>query len=149
MKIAIDFDGTIVGNAYPKIGAPIPFAIEVLRQLQREGHHLLILWTVREGDLLQEAVEYCKRSGLEFYAVNSNYPDEHHGVEARKINADLFIDDKNLGGIPDWRVIHTMLKSGSAGTWNEPAYLPTVSRQPGKKRNFLIRLGEMWEQTKY
>ena len=72
MIIAVDFDGTIVEHAYPAIGKPIPFAIDVLKRLQSECHHQLILWTVREGELLDDAVNYCRERGLEFYAVNRN-----------------------------------------------------------------------------
>ena len=75
MIIAVDFDGTIVTHEYPRIGREIPFAIDTLKRLQEEGHHQLILWTVREGDLLNEAVEFCRTRGLEFYAVNNNYPE--------------------------------------------------------------------------
>lgn len=57
MIIAVDFDGTIVEHRYPQIGKEIPFAIATLKKLQKE-HHLLILWSVREGKLLKEAVEY-------------------------------------------------------------------------------------------
>jgi hypothetical protein len=148
MIIAVDFDGTIVEHAYPKIGKPIPFAIEVLKKLQREEHHLVILWTVREGNLLKEAVEYCKRSGLEFYAVNNNYPEENPGVEPRKINADMYIDDKNIGGIPDWGIIYNMVKSRSNGAWDANDYFSNANNLSGKKKNFLIRLGETWEQVK-
>ena len=70
MTIAVDFDGTIVEHEYPYIGKEIPFAIAALKKLQAE-RHLLILWSVREGELLDEAVEYCRKRGLEFYAVNS------------------------------------------------------------------------------
>jgi hypothetical protein len=149
MVIAVDFDGTIVEHAYPKIGKPIPFAIEVLKKLQQEEYHLLVLWTVREGDLLEEALEYCKRSGLEFYSVNNNYPEENPGVEPRKINADLFIDDKNIGGIPDWGVIYNMVKSGSNGDWDANNYLSNNNCLFKTKKNFLIRLGEAWEQAKH
>ncbi|MDR1631460.1 MAG: hypothetical protein LBR97_00990 [Dysgonamonadaceae bacterium] len=148
MIIAVDFDGTIVEHAYPKIGKPIPFAIEVLKKLQHEEHHLLVLWTVREDDLLEEALEYCKRSGLEFYSVNNNYPEENQGVEPRKINADLYIDDKNIGGIPDWGVIYNMVKSGSNGDWDVNDYLSNNNYLSKKKKNFLIRLGEAWDQVK-
>ena len=72
MIIAVDFDGTIVEHKYPAIGKEIPFAIETLKKLQQE-RHFLILWSVREGRLLEEAVEFCRQRGLEFYAVNSNY----------------------------------------------------------------------------
>ena len=78
MIIAVDFDGTIVEHRYPEIGRELPFAIETLKTLQREGHRL-ILWSVREGRLLDEAVEFCKARGLEFYAVNRNYPEEKAG----------------------------------------------------------------------
>ena len=75
MIIAVDFDGTIVEHRYPRIGKEIPFAIATLKQLQAE-RHLLILWSVREGKLLEEAVEYCRTRGVEFYAVNANHPDD-------------------------------------------------------------------------
>lgn len=117
MIIAVDFDGTIVTHAYPKIGKPIPFAIETLKRLQHECHHQIILWSVREGELLDEAVEYCQSRGLEFYAVNSNYPEEKASKGTpRKLTADLYIDDRNLGGLPDWGVIYQMISSGKPFT---------------------------------
>lgn len=111
MIIAIDFDGTIVEHKYPYIGKEIPFAIETLKKL-KEDRHTLILWSVREGKLLQEAINFCKERGLEFYAVNSNYPEEKtiHDNFSRKLKADLFIDDRNLGGLPDWGTIYKMIK---------------------------------------
>lgn len=115
MIIAVDFDGTIVEHRYPEIGKEIPFAIETLKMLQREGHRL-ILWSVREDKLLEEAVEFCRQRGLEFYAVNTNYPEEKSGHEhfSRKLKADVFIDDRNLGGLFDWgsiyRIIHNRIK---------------------------------------
>ncbi|MCX7954584.1 MAG: hypothetical protein N3A01_05270 [Bacteroidales bacterium] len=102
MKIAVDFDGTIVENAYPKIGKEKPFAIETLKKLQEKGH-LIILWTYRTGKELDEAVEFCREKGLEFYAVNKNYPEEKPEDNLpRKIDADVYIDDKNLGGFIEW-----------------------------------------------
>ena len=111
MIIAVDFDGTIVEHRYPRIGEEIPFAIDTLKLLQQEKHRW-ILWSVREGTLLEEAVEWCKARGLEFYAVNKDYPEEqksHQGF-SRKLKADLFIDDRNLGGLPDWGLIYEMIK---------------------------------------
>ena len=110
MTIAVDFDGTIVEHRYPAIGPEKPFAIDTLKYLSAKRHKL-ILWTVREGELLNEAVAYCKSRGLEFYAINKNYPEEkptHEGY-SRKLQADLFIDDRNLGGLPDWGEIYRML----------------------------------------
>ena len=102
MTIAIDFDGTIVEHKYPAIGREIPFAIETLKKL-RDEHHKLILWTVREGHLLDEAVSFCRERGLEFYAVNRDYPEEEkerNNHYSRKLKADIFIDDRNLGALP-------------------------------------------------
>lgn len=113
MTIAIDFDGTIVEHRYPAIGKEIPFAIDTLKKL-RDERHKLILWTVREGELLDEAVSFCRERGLEFYAVNKDYPEEMKECSnyTRKIKADLFIDDRNLGGLPDWGIIYEMIVSG-------------------------------------
>lgn len=111
MTIAVDFDGTIVEHRYPEIGAEIPFAIETLKMLTKEQHRL-ILWSVREGELLEEAVEYCRQRGVEFYAVNKDYPEEKLTDKgfSRKLKVDLFIDDRNLGGLPDWGTIYRMIK---------------------------------------
>lgn len=100
MTIAVDFDGTIVEHRYPQIGEEIPFATATLKMLINERHRL-ILWSVREGKLLEEAVEWCRKRGVEFYAVNRDYPEEDiaHTGFSRKVKADLFIDDRNLGGL--------------------------------------------------
>lgn len=101
--IAVDFDGTIVEDAYPKVGKPMLFAFESLKQLQTQGHRL-VLWTYRSGKTLEEAVEFCQKNGIEFYAVNSSFEEEQfdENKQSRKINADIFIDDRNLGGFPGW-----------------------------------------------
>ena len=105
MIIAVDFDGTIVHHKYPEIGSEIPFAVESLIALQKEGHQI-ILWTYRTEENLYEAVDYCEKRGLEFYAVNSNYPEEEFDdTISRKIYADLYIDDRNFGGLPEWEHI--------------------------------------------
>ena len=109
MIIAVDFDGTIVEHRYPDIGREKPFAIETLKKLANEQHRL-ILWTVRKGKLLQEAVDFCRTRGLDFYAVNRNFPEENE-PEERKLRADLWIDDRNLGGLPDWGTIYRMIKN--------------------------------------
>ncbi len=104
--IAIDFDGTIVEDAYPGIGTPMLFAFETIKKLQSEGHRL-ILWTYRSGQKLEEAVAFCKKNDIEFYAVNKNYPEEEFDDEiSRKINADIFIDDRNIGGFVGWTTVY-------------------------------------------
>ena len=107
--IAIDFDGTIVEDAYPRIGNPMIFAFETMKKLQSEGHRL-ILWTYRSDIKLQEAVDFCKQQGLEFYAINKSYPEEEFDDKvSRKIHANLFVDDRNIGGFIGWTKVHKLV----------------------------------------
>ncbi|MCJ7449381.1 MAG: hypothetical protein MUO72_17025 [Bacteroidales bacterium] len=109
IKIAIDFDGTIVEHQYPEIGKEKLFAFQTLRELEKRGVRL-ILWTFRAGKELEEAVEYCRKNGIEFYAVNKNYPEEiFDDTVSRKIDVDIYIDDKNLGGFPGWSGVWQIL----------------------------------------
>ncbi|WGK65191.1 BT0820 family HAD-type phosphatase [Croceiramulus getboli] len=125
--IAVDFDGTLVENAYPAIGKPMLFAFETLKKLQEKGF-LLILWTYRSGTQLEEAVAFCEKKGIEFYAVNKSYPEEEMSTKiSRKIHADLFIDDRNIGGLMGWGEIYQLL----IGTEGQPA---TVTLKKTKKK---------------
>jgi hydroxymethylpyrimidine pyrophosphatase-like HAD family hydrolase len=120
MKLAIDFDGTIVEHRYPEIGREMLFAFDTLKALHEQGHQL-ILWTYRTGKELDDAVEYCRKNGIEFYAINNSYPEEvfNNDFASRKIMADVFIDDKNIGGFPGWGVIWNMLNPSSSRVLNE------------------------------
>jgi len=107
--IAIDFDGTIVEHRYPFIGRIRPFAFQTMEALQINGHRL-ILWSHRSGQKLDEAVKFCRYHGIEFYAVNKNYPEEEWDEnDSRKILADIYIDDRNLGGLPSWGEIFKII----------------------------------------
>ncbi|KAB1064027.1 BT0820 family HAD-type phosphatase [Salibacter halophilus] len=103
LTIAVDFDGTIVDDDYPRIGKPKMFAFDTLKMLQQK-HHKLILWTYRHGKRLDEAVEFCRENGIEFHTVNKSFPEEvfDQSQSSRKIHADVFIDDRNFGGFPGW-----------------------------------------------
>lgn len=110
MRIAVDFDGTIVEHEYPEIGREKMFALQTLRELQKKGFKL-ILWTYRCGRELDEAVQYCHENGVVFYAVNKNYPEEvfDENTMSRKIDADIYIDDRNVGGFLGWSKIWQIL----------------------------------------
>lgn len=117
MTIAVDFDGTIVEHRYPEIGKELPFATATLKKLTDDGHRL-ILWSVREGDLLQEAVDWCRERGVRFHAVNGYFDEDAvDAVEnakrnphySRKLKVDCFIDDRNVGGLPDWGSIYQII----------------------------------------
>ena len=130
LTIAVDFDGTIVEDGYPGIGKPRIFAFETLKKLQEDGHRL-ILWTYRHGIRLEEAVAFCEKNGIEFYAVNKSFPEEQFDYsKSRKIHADLFIDDRNIGGVLGWGEVYQLL------TKMEP---PQRSKKKGGLFSFLKR----------
>ena len=142
MIIAIDFDGTLVEHKYPEIGREIPFAFETLRRLQQDRHRL-ILWTVREGRLLDEALAFCRERGIEFYAVNRDYPEEEKGANrhySRKLKADLFIDDRNLGGLPDWGTIYEMVTQKRSYEDLMRKYEEESYYEAPKKKGFFARV---------
>lgn len=119
MTIAVDFDGTIVEHRYPEIGKEKPFAIDTLKKLIAQRHQL-ILWSVREGKLLDDAIEWCRERGVEFYAVNKDYPEETREKNnhfSRKLKVDMWIDDRNIGGLPDWGTMYQMITQGL--TWDD------------------------------
>lgn len=93
--IAIDFDGTLFRDAWPSVGAPIWENIQRAKKAKEEGS-FLILWTCRTGDKLDEAVEACRKVGLEFDAVNDNHPDitALYGPGWQKVMADEYWDDR-------------------------------------------------------
>ncbi len=140
--IAVDFDGTIVTHDYPNIGSELPFATETLRMLIKDRHRL-ILWSVREGKLLQDAVDWCKERGVEFYAVNRDFPEER-GVEnnnhfSRKLKADYFIDDKGIGGLPDWGQIYQIISSGKSYRELLLESMSFNSEEPPRKKHWWQR----------
>lgn len=100
MKIyAVDFDGTLnLAGTYPELGEPNIELISYMRERRQAGDKV-ILWTCREGSLLKSAVKFCKNYGLEFDAVNDNLRENTQcfGNNSRKVFADYYIDDRNMG----------------------------------------------------
>jgi len=136
--IAVDFDGTIVEHKYPEIGKEMLFAFSTLKALQQKGHKL-ILWTIRTGPLLQEAVDYCKENGVEFYAVNNNYPEEILDPStSRKLNVDLFIDDRNIGGFIGWSDVWQSLHPES-GDFQHQLKNAEAHKNYNKDKNGLLK----------
>lgn len=114
LKIAVDFDGTIVEHTYPQVGRPVPLAIESLLQFKEAGHKL-ILWTMRDGGELRDAVDYCRANGVEFDAVNRGIGDRNW-TQSPKCHANVYIDDAAFGcplipgqdsnrGMVDWSIV--------------------------------------------
>ena len=100
--IGVDFDGTlaVTKGTYPKIQKPIPEIIDYVLEEQKKGAYLVLI-TMRENNELKQAVEWCKKQGIEFDAVNDNLPHmkEFFKNNPRKIFCNEYIDDTNMGGI--------------------------------------------------
>lgn len=116
---AIDFDSTLYKRIeYPKIGDPIPFALETIKELICNGHEL-VLWTCRNGLGLDLAIQRLAEDGINFHHINSHPQQTHISV---KIDADFFIDDKAIGcplvfpengdrPYVDWNIIREMINA--------------------------------------
>lgn len=94
MRIAIDFDGTCVKHAYPKIGADIG-AVPILQELIEDGHQL-ILFTMRSDEGLEEAINWFDINGIELYGIQAD-PNQTKWTDSPKAYAHLYIDDAALG----------------------------------------------------
>ena len=107
MIIAIDFDGTLHTGHWPAIGSPAPDAAKVMRKLKEDGHYLII-WTCREGERQTEAINWLLEKGIPFDRINDHLPKttEIYGYSSRKVYAHLYIDDKQVGGLPTWADIY-------------------------------------------
>lgn len=94
---AIDFDGTIATNAWPEIGSLVIGMRDAILELERRGDKW-ILNTMREGEKLQEALDFLAENGLHPDAVNDNLPElcEAFQNNPRKIYADYYVDDHNM-----------------------------------------------------
>lgn len=140
MKIAIDFDGTIVEHRYPEIGKVKLFAFETMKELQKQKHQL-ILWSFRSGKKLDEAVKFCREHGIEFYAVNKNYPEEVFDDSiSRKVQADVYIDDRNLGGFPGWSSVWQLLNQNNPDFTEDFGHIPGYPSWPQRLRSLFSHL---------
>ena len=98
--IAVDFDGTLCVNKYPKIGEPNKELIKQLAEERKKGT-AVILFTCRDGQRLKEAVKWCSGQGLKFDRVNDNLPERIRAYKGntRKISADVYVDDRSAAFI--------------------------------------------------
>ena len=116
MTIAVDFDGTLHDGVWPAIGEPLPYAAEAMQQMKKDGH-TLIIWTCREGRLQTEMANWLFENAIPFDRVNENVGWEQYGYNARKVSADVYIDDRNLGGLPSWHEIYDIVSGKVKPYW--------------------------------
>jgi hypothetical protein len=93
MIIAIDFDGTCVTHEYPNVGKDIG-AVPVLERIVNNGHKI-ILWTMRSGKELDDAVEWFKANNIKLWGINEN--PQQNWTTSKKQHANIYIDDAALG----------------------------------------------------
>ena len=125
MIVAIDFDGTIVENRFPDVGNPVPLALESMREIIMGGNRI-ILWTMRSGPKLEEAVNYLYENGIPLFGINAN-TEQGSWTSSPKAHADKYVDDNAIGcpliypidGKPyvDW--IRTMNGIRKDEKWNQ------------------------------
>lgn len=110
MVIAIDFDGTIVEHEYPAIGKLLPDAEEVINKLYDDGHYIII-WTCRSDDLsINQMIDFLNKEEIHYHKVNENAPYSLiHFSPAPKILAHVYIDDRMVGGLPEWKEIYRLI----------------------------------------
>lgn len=108
--LSVDFDGTIVEEAYPKIGKLRENAKQALDILYLEGFTIIIN-SCRTGKFEGEAYQFLQDNNIRFHYFNCNIPEliSEFGMDCRKISADLYIDDKCLTGLPSWEKIYDLI----------------------------------------
>lgn len=96
--IAIDFDGTIAKTEYPLIIGLMPHAKEVINKLSDEGH-IIIVNSCRANQPAEMMRRFLDDHGILYHHINENSPHriQTYGSDTRKISADIYIDDHNLG----------------------------------------------------
>jgi hypothetical protein len=125
MTLAIDFEGTLHDGRYPIIGNPQPYAIEVMQKIKNRGHHI-ILTTCRPVRMQDVMIKWLSDNKIPYDCINDNLPENKILFEnPRKTYADIYIDNKNILGIPPWNLMYDLID-------NKPAimalhrYLPLI-----------------------
>lgn len=132
--IAIDFDGTIVEHKFPEIGRLLPDAKRVINKWYDLGYKILI-WTCRNNHepdhpewkhaTVGDVRDFLIKNGIRFTGINQQHPDHFFYLESRKIFAHVYIDDRNLGGFPGWKIAERMVAKYFVD-WNWSTYVSDV-----------------------
>jgi hypothetical protein len=124
---AIDFDGTIVNHQFPNIGELLPNAKAVINRLHAAGH-FIIIWTCRNmtepenpdwiNAPISAVITFLRWQEIHFDSINENHPSMGFWLQARKVFADIYIDDRNMGGFPGWETAEAQINGYlETGLW--------------------------------
>jgi len=113
LVFAIDFDGTIVEDKYPEIGKLRPGAKRVINKLYEKGH-TIIIWTCRcnqNREILDKEImiDFLLLNKIKYHKINDNPDCVYFGCYP-KIYYNYIIDDKQIGGLPNWEKINNILR---------------------------------------
>lgn len=97
IPICVDFDATLTeSNLYPNIGEENPYAFDIMKKWTKEYNVGWILDTMRGGKYREDAIEFCKKRGIEFYAIGK-HPEQNKWTDSTKAYGIFSIDDRNVG----------------------------------------------------
>lgn len=125
--IAVDFDGTIAEFNPDNWGRPyktLRNAKEAINKLHELGVHIL-LFTCRESKNQGIAEDFMVEHGIHYDSINRNLPwlVEKYGHDSRKVNADIYIDDKGITPLPSWKeIFKIVIEQKYASDYDEAAY---------------------------
>ena len=95
LTVGVDFDGTVVRHEYPDVGPDVPGAVDGLRAMVASGARL-VLWTMRDGDKLDDAVAWFAARGIDLWGINEN-PEQKQWTHSRKAYCHVYVDDAAFG----------------------------------------------------
>jgi len=125
MIIAVDFEGTLHDGFYPVIGNPMPYAVDAMKKLKYNGHRIIIT-TCRPDSLQDKMVDFLRKHEMPFDLINENFPEIKAKFDnPRKIYADIYIDNKDILGLPPWNLVNDLIfdRTALAGLQR---YLPLI-----------------------
>ncbi|MDR1436893.1 MAG: HAD family hydrolase [Candidatus Symbiothrix sp.] len=128
MIVAIDFEGTLHDGKYPVIGNPQPHAIAAMQKISNNGHRIIIT-TCRPIRMQDAMIKWLEENKIPYDTVNDNFPEIKAKFDnPRKIYADIYIDNKNILGLPPWNLVYDLLDNKPA-IMNLHRYLPCLIKK--------------------
>lgn len=110
--LGIDFDMTICDSQYPECGPEMKGAKKYINKLYNEGYAIVVN-TCRTQEAEGRATRWLNEHGFKYDYLNCNVPwrIEYFGMDCRKISADVYVDDKQIGGLPSWKEIYKWIRA--------------------------------------